>query len=505
MAADLVPPQALLLMPPSAGAHRALYLQCSSGGFQSPDPTAPARAHVPSGGCGQLDQNRSQGARAPQRRHVSTCCPVVLQPNRVIVIWALTGQTTPEIPQSCETSPNLHARQPVRGHSSPPHLPLHYESSIRMAAVSLAVVLALVPLSLIITTVANAQPVSYAKRDLHRIERKHSGGLHRYGAAHAHISVVGGKIAEQGTFPWLAYVVDFMGKEEVGECSGTVVAPNLVLTAAHCAEDDETGETRNPSGYLVYTGSINWAAPEAEVSNVSRVLVYPHYERRGILKGWGDAALLELSTPTRAPAIKLASSVIWKPGASAMIAGWGETYYGEEAATEQLRWADTVVQGRAWCNANAEGFMPLGQICAIDAPSHEASICLGDSGGPLLERHPGTEAPVEIGVTVATYGECSKTLPDLFTRSDLIAGWVNARVAELGSSFPTMTESQAGAYVGRALTEVFGTRFKHRRGSTMACEPITASKQKCGLHWSHGPNDYYGLVTVYYLLASIHR
>jgi len=41
-------------------------------------------------------------------------------------------------------------------------------------------------------------------------------------------------------------------------CSGTVVSPNVVLTAGHCAVDKTTGITRNPAGFAVVTGAADW-------------------------------------------------------------------------------------------------------------------------------------------------------------------------------------------------------------------------------------------------------
>jgi hypothetical protein len=46
--------------------------------------------------------------------------------------------------------------------------------------------------------------------------------------ASAHASVIGGNDAQPGTFPWIARVLDLRG-QQLGECSGTVIAPNLVL------------------------------------------------------------------------------------------------------------------------------------------------------------------------------------------------------------------------------------------------------------------------------------
>ena len=41
--------------------------------------------------------------------------------------------------------------------------------------------------------------------------------------------IVGGKFAERGMFPWQALI-----KLQLGLCGGTLIAPSIVVTAAHC-------------------------------------------------------------------------------------------------------------------------------------------------------------------------------------------------------------------------------------------------------------------------------
>ncbi len=243
----------------------------------------------------------------------------------------------------------------------------------------------------------------------------------------AHISVVGGQVAEPGAFPWMAFVLDVKGEEAIA-CSGTVVAPNLVLTAAHCAVDLETRMTNEAAGYRVVTGTVNWASPsERQVSSVSQVLVYPRFKAGRNSNGFGDAALLVLSTPTTAPAIHLATSAEAKrvhTGTRALIAGWGETYYGQPELTESLMWARTVVEGK-----QCEGLQ--GRICAIDFPKFKSGVCHGDSGGPLLTAAPHGPGLIEIGITQAVFGECSTKRPGLFTSANRVAPWVDRWISTL--------------------------------------------------------------------------
>lgn len=252
-----------------------------------------------------------------------------------------------------------------------------------------------------------------------------SGGAH----AQAHAAIVGGRVAEEDAFPWMAFVVDFHG-ETASVCSGTVVAPRLVLTAGHCAENVETGTVNNPSGYAVVTGTADWAQEaHRQLSHVSRLLVYPGFDRSRLV---GDAALLELATPTTAPAITLAGDLSGLPmGTEATIAGWGETAdEKEQQPAESLRSAETVVQGTEYCDRNVSPFYPESQTCTLDTPSDSTSTCYGDSGGPLLAHWPTGGALVEIGITSTGSETCSPTFPDVFTRTDMIASWVNEWISE---------------------------------------------------------------------------
>ena len=139
----------------------------------------------------------------------------------------------------------------------------------------------------------------------------------------------------------MAYVSTFAATM-LEQCSGTVVAPNLVLTAGHCAENMPTGVPNEASGYQVVTGNVDWDAPrtERQVSGVSRVIVCSCFDRHTDI---GDVALLQLSTPTSAPAVTLATS---PPRRHAGAPGWmGGTYHNQQAPSQRLQWAPTIVQG----------------------------------------------------------------------------------------------------------------------------------------------------------------
>ncbi len=237
-------------------------------------------------------------------------------------------------------------------------------------------------------------------------------------------AIVGGQVAEPGTFPWLA-VVFHEGEGEAFQCTGTVVSPNVVLTAAHCVEDPRTGARYTASGYFVVTGTVDWTLTQRQVLGVSDTVVYPSFNR---VDAAGDAALLVLSTPTTSPAVQLASPAtdasFLAPGHHAVMAGWGETLPGGPVPHE-LHWADTTLESTRYCEGHTRIYVPSEELCTLDVPAHHAVACFGDSGGPLLGALASTGEVVELGVASHLYTDCQPTSPVVYTRADLVSTWVN--------------------------------------------------------------------------------
>ncbi len=249
------------------------------------------------------------------------------------------------------------------------------------------------------------------------------------GSGGAQASIVGGTSASSEEWPWAAFILAADSKGEGFSCTGTVVAPGWVLTAAHCVEDILTGRKTPLPQYVVVTGSSD-VRDEAtrQVSKVRRAIVYPGFNR---FKVHGDAALLELATPTAAPAVALATetdAALLAADTPTWIAGWGLSGpLRKLKRTPVLRRAATYVQPRLYCRNHARAYYPFfnygSQLCTITPPGFSIGTCHGDSGGPALAfREDGT--PVQIGITSLGASDCDTHLPDIFTRVDLIYPWI---------------------------------------------------------------------------------
>lgn len=252
----------------------------------------------------------------------------------------------------------------------------------------------------------------------------------------AQASIFGGSAAASEEWPWAAFILALDKKGEGFSCTGTVVAPTLVLTAGHCVEDIVTGERTPPGRYAVVTGTRDVRDSSVrQVSKVIRAVPFPHFNR---FKLHGDAGLLVLATPTSAPALALAGPTdtpLLEAGMPTFIAGWGLNDRGAKPKQSPiLRRAATYVQRRTYCRNHGRAYYPFFnaslQLCTTTPPGFAIGTCHGDSGGPALAyRADGT--PVQVGITSLGPADCNTKLPDVFTRVDLVAPWVGEWIAAI--------------------------------------------------------------------------
>ena len=199
----------------------------------------------------------------------------------------------------------------------------------------------------------------------------------------ASASIIGGQRADPAQWPFVAAVLH-RGKFH---CSGSVIAPTKVLTAAHCLDGFK------PTRLAVVTGRIDHRHdPGGQVFGVVAATPHPDFHERQV----HDVGVITLDGPTTATPVLLPTpeegATHGFPGQFLRVAGWGARHpFGIRiptalhAATEQIR-AD-----RRCRRAYRKLFVVTTMICStgrrikgFGRPRIHETACSGDSGAPLV-------------------------------------------------------------------------------------------------------------------------
>lgn len=329
----------------------------------------------------------------------------------------------------------------------------------------------------------------------------------------AQASIINGRTASIAEFPSLAFIEAREGKHGFA-CTGSVVAPRVVLTAAHCVEEIEKGTMTPAPNYAVATGVTS--PSEAGPGNVFHVVathVFPGFDP-AIIRG--DAAILILSAPTTAPVIPLAGpadAALYAGGAEVQLAGWGLTSPRASKQPEALQATSMLVQTPSFCQNKTKSFYrpysQTAQVCML-AANRASGGCFGDSGGPAIGRR-ADGTPVQLGITSTGGPACSTKLPNILTRVDYVSAWVSEWIAatEAGappplvdpsSLLPAMIREGAEELAVFTLINAFGKRFEGAREIAGQCRKASRTRFRCQIAWITGRTIYAGTVSPFYVV-----
>jgi hypothetical protein len=190
------------------------------------------------------------------------------------------------------------------------------------------------------------------------------------------------------------------------ECSGTLIAADVVLTATHCTEGIRA------TNFYVTFGEDDYD-PELVVDVIEKN-EHPEY----------DITMLRLAF---APATQIDVAPIPAFAGQLGTADFGEIF--EQSGFGQTETGDS--NGRLFVAEPFDSFEDGGYLVVNGEGRH--GVCFGDSGGPSLRQT--ADAGVRV-VGALSWGDPTCTGYDRYTRVDLVQDWIGSYAGEIPGGGP---------------------------------------------------------------------
>jgi len=222
--------------------------------------------------------------------------------------------------------------------------------------------------------------------------------------------IVGGNQATFGEFPFFV---------DIGGCGASLIAPGIILTAAHCSDNEEyIGRTVSVGAYQ-HGGGLG-----SKKSKVVDSILHPQYDSMGINY---DYALFRLEDK-----ITLASNVVLKLNQEDAFPAIGQnlTVIGLGARSEEedgsmpllLHEVEIQAIDHKVCNRQYEGKVEQQSMFCAGVDGGGKDSCQGDSGGPLFIRN-GTEH-IQVGIVSWGQGCARNGYPGVYARISHVYDWI---------------------------------------------------------------------------------
>jgi secreted trypsin-like serine protease len=193
-------------------------------------------------------------------------------------------------------------------------------------------------------------------------------------------------------------------------CTGTLVSPDVILTAAHCTEGSPQ------KMHIIFSNDVKKSSPK-NTREADKIIQQPNWTRH-MPAGESDLALIHFvgKAPLGYHPVKLAGATIkLKTGDAITLMGFGVTDGDAEAGSGKLRQTSSKIIDR---------HSPTELI----TDGEKSGVCFGDSGGPAFIKK-GTDI-FQWGVASSvTSHECNQT--SIHTEVMKYLEWIQASITKL--------------------------------------------------------------------------
>jgi len=234
--------------------------------------------------------------------------------------------------------------------------------------------------------------------------------------------VIGGTRVPLGRYNYMAQGIGNLA------CGGVLIAPNIVLTAAHCR-----------GGYRqAIVGIYDWdtlddpTVSNAEIISVAHEIPHPLFDKDTY---FADVMIVVLDRLSVFEPVCLANeNTLSNLDIFLNVLGFGVNEMNGPLASTMSQASVKYINNPLCESKYGSKSIFDGMMCA-DSSNEGRDACQGDSGGPLIKQ--GDAPGDDIAVGIVSWGIGCGELPGVYTRISSYVDWIVSKVDEYGGQIPS--------------------------------------------------------------------
>jgi len=239
--------------------------------------------------------------------------------------------------------------------------------------------------------------------------------------------IVGGNKADEGDYPYFV---------EMGGCGGALVAPDVVLFAAHC---------QNWKGKQLSIGAYKTKSIESGAQDrfCQEWIAHPNYDA---VTTNNDFALCKLDKPVTIDESKVRLEIndndsVPNTGDDLVVMGLGALAQGGSSPEYVHEVIVPTISNNKCKQYNGYSEVSDAMLCAGFPNSGGKDSCQGDSGGPIVRRitnSDGTIVDMHVGVVSWGLGCAQKNAPGVYARTSKGFPWIKSTMCDVLESISSL-------------------------------------------------------------------
>ncbi|KAL9189739.1 hypothetical protein ACHAXT_009414 [Thalassiosira profunda] len=273
--------------------------------------------------------------------------------------------------------------------------------------------------------------------------------------------IIGGTLSSPNRYPWLVSLT-YAGSHL---CGGSLVAHDMVLTAAHCSGYSSAVELGRYDRNIAFDDRLH------ERIDIAYEIKHPLWDPATVDN---DFMLMKLVQPSREQNLVTLNAnpdLPSIPGEQLTLMGWGDTNPDPNVNEPSMQLLEIQLEfvpdgtcrdkeGNVGADyVNYASRITTNMMCAMDSDGGrgdaevDEDTCLGDSGSPMIVPRAGSTDDVQVGIVSWGIGCASPIFPGVYSRVSSQYEWIRETVCRHSANAPEGFEcdESSGTQTGLAF------------------------------------------------------